>query len=190
MKAVITEAAVAKTNKDQGKSLKIQIRWMIRRDMPLVFEIDEKSSPHPWSEEDFSRQLRRRNCIGMVAEHNNQIVGFMIYELHKASLHVLNFAVHPAVRHRRVGQQMIAKLVDKLSQQRRERIDLLVRESNLSSQFFLKAMGFRAVKVLRGYWDDSGEDAYQMRYSLSEEKSPLQFTNRISKYFGDAPQVS
>ena len=29
----------------------------------------------PWSEEDFIRCLRQRNCIGMVAEHDEQVVG-------------------------------------------------------------------------------------------------------------------
>ena len=32
----------------------------------------------------------------MVAEQGEKVVGFMIYELHKAKLHILNFAVHPA----------------------------------------------------------------------------------------------
>src|ERR671912_367951 len=78
----------------------VHIRWMIRRDMPEVLAIEEQSFEFPWSEEDFIRCLRQRNCIGMVAEHNERVVGFMIYELHKTRLHVLNFAVNASYRRR------------------------------------------------------------------------------------------
>ena len=44
----------------------VHIRWMIRRDMPGVLEIEKLSFEYPWTEEDFIRCLRRRNCIGMV----------------------------------------------------------------------------------------------------------------------------
>ncbi|HHM13020.1 MAG TPA: GNAT family N-acetyltransferase, partial [Planctomycetaceae bacterium] len=101
---------------------------MIRRDMPEVLAIEKAGFEFPWSEDEFVRCLRQRNCIGMVAETDEQIVGFMIYELHKNRLHVLNFAVHPAFRRRGIGRQMIEKLISKLSSQRRNRIMLEVRE--------------------------------------------------------------
>src|SRR4026208_605858 len=98
--------------------LAVHIRWMIRRDMDDVLAIEQEGFEFPWSEEDFIRCLRQRNCIGMVAEYDDKVVGFMIYELHKSRLHILNFAVAAAYRRRGVGSQMIAKLVAKLSNQR------------------------------------------------------------------------
>ena len=74
----------------------VHIRWMIRRDMPEVMRTERASFEYSWTEDDFLRCLRQRNCIGMVAETGDSIIGFMIYELHKTRLHVLNFAVHPA----------------------------------------------------------------------------------------------
>ena len=70
----------------QKRQLTVHIRWMIRRDMPEVLDIESRSFDGPWSEEDFMRSLRQRNCIGMVAEHDDCIVGFMIYELHKTRM--------------------------------------------------------------------------------------------------------
>ena len=61
--------------------MNVHIRWMIRRDMPEVLEIEQSSFEFPWTEEDFIRCLRQRNCIGMVAEYDEKVVGFMIYEL-------------------------------------------------------------------------------------------------------------
>ncbi len=163
----------------------VHIRWMIRRDMPAVLGIENKSFEFPWSEEDFIRCLRQRNCIGMVAEEQEQVVGFMIYELHKNRLHILNFAVAPDGRRKGIGQSMIAKLIGKLSHDRRNRIMLEVRETNLDAQLFFKQLGFRAVSVLRDFYEDTAEDAYlmQFRYQPSaEELAPSD--GRISRLAG------
>lgn len=143
---------------------KVHIRWLIRRDMPEVLAIEGESFEFPWTEDDFTRCLRQRNCIGMAAECDDEIVGFMIYELYKTRLHLLNFAVAESHRRRGVGRQMIEKLVGKLSLQRRTRVMLEVRETNLAAQLFFRSCGFRAVSVLRSFYDDSPEDAYLMQY--------------------------
>jgi ribosomal-protein-alanine N-acetyltransferase len=164
--------------------IRVHIRWMIRRDMPEVLAIEHASHEFPWCEEEFLRVLRQRNCIGMVAEHGDRVVGFMIYELHKVKLHVLNFAVHPEYRRQGVGHQMVAKLVGKLSGHRRTRIVLHVRETNLPAQLFYRVEGFRASEVVRGFYEDTGEDAYLMQYyydeSMADDRPGLP-VNRIAR---------
>ena len=157
---------------------------MIRRDMPEVLEIEKSSFEFPWSEEDFIRCLRQRNCIGMVAVYDESVVDFMIYELHKNQLHVLNFAVRPDFRRRGVGSQMVNKLVGKLSQQRRNRVVLEIRETNLAAQLFFRNSDFRAVSVLRDYYDDTTEDAYVMQYRFKAASKPLEPVNRIARLAG------
>ncbi len=164
---------------------RVHIRWMIRRDMPEVLAIEHASFEYPWCEEEFLRVLRQRNCIGMVAEHGERIAGFMIYELHRNKIHVLDFATHPELRRRGVGRQMVSKLAGKLSSQRRNRIALYVRETNLAAQFFFRVAGFRASEVVREHYQDSGEDAYSMHYHLDETvlDAPASL-NRIAKQLG------
>jgi [ribosomal protein S18]-alanine N-acetyltransferase len=161
----------------------VHIRWMIRRDMPDVLDIEQSSFEFAWSEEDFIRCLRQRNCIGMVAEQGDRVTGFMVYELHRTRLHLLNFAVGRAYRRNGVGAQMIGKLTGKLSPQRRTRITLEVRETNLPAQLFFKQYGFRAVSVLRDFYQDTTEDAYlmQYRYRAAVEAFPV---NRITRLAG------
>jgi [ribosomal protein S18]-alanine N-acetyltransferase len=167
-----------------GKSaLGVHIRWMIRRDMPEVIGIESQSFEFPWSEDDFLRCLRQRNCIGMVAEHSEKVVGFMIYELHKSRLHILNFAVHSHFRRRFVGQSMVRKLMAKLSPLRRSRIMLEVRETNLAAQLFFKNIGFKAISLLRDFYEDTTEDAYLMQYRLTNAQEDLD-DGDISKLAG------
>src|SRR5882762_7482588 len=145
------------TGRTEKEQTRVHIRWMIRRDMPEVLQTEQASFDFAWTEEDFLRCLRQRNCIGMVAEQAEKVVGFMIYELHKSKLHILNFAVHPSCRRNGVGAQMISKRISKLSGHRRTRITLEIRESNLTAQQFVRSQSFRAVRVLRAYYEDSGE---------------------------------
>jgi len=129
--------------------------------------------------------LRQRNCIGMVAERDERVVGFMIYELHKTRLHIMNFAVAKADRRRGVGTQMIEKLAGKLSPQRRTRILLEVRETNLAAQLFFRRHNFRAVNVLRDFYDDTTEDAYLMQYRYKPVPQEIVIpVNRITKRAG------
>jgi ribosomal-protein-alanine N-acetyltransferase len=59
---------------------------------------------------------------------------------------------------------MVQKLVSKLAYQRRNRIILEVRETNLAAQLFFKSLGFRATGVLRNFYEDSTEDAFLMQF--------------------------
>ncbi|MEM9660187.1 MAG: hypothetical protein AAF961_17620, partial [Planctomycetota bacterium] len=47
-----------------------------------------------------------------------------------------------------------------------------VRETNLDAQLFLRSQRFRALYVRRGYYDESGEDAYRMVLHWSDAASP------------------
>ena len=149
--------------------LAVHVRWMIRRDMPEVLAIERETFEFPWSDEDFTRCLRQRNCIGMVAELAESVVAFMIYELHRTRLHVLNFAVLRSHRRLGVGTQMMHKLYGKLTADRRSRIELEVRETNLPAQLFFRSLGYRAVTVLKDFYQDTTEDAYLMQYALPAE---------------------
>jgi ribosomal-protein-alanine N-acetyltransferase len=86
---------------------------------------------------------------------------------------------------RGVGQQMVQKLIGKLSQQRRNRIMLETRETNLAAQVFFRNLGFVATSVLRDYYDDTTEDAYVMQFRYREESvEAMEPVNRITRLAG------
>ena len=169
-----------------GAASSVLIRWLIRRDMDEVLAIERASFEFPWTEEEFLCCLRQRNCIGTVAELDHEIIGFMIYELHQSMLRILNFSVAPQHRRQGIGRQMVQRLIDKLSQQRRREIVLEVRETNLAAQLFFSGCRFRALSVMRNHYDDTLEDAYYMRYSLSDSAEAYKPSNRLKNYGLDA----
>lgn len=153
----------------RSKQLHVLIRWGIRKDLAATMGIEDDCFEYPWSEQEFLEYLRQRNVIWMVAEHEERIVGYMVYELNPRSLRLLNFAVHPGVWRRKVGTALIAKLTGKLSVERRNRITVDVRESNLDGQLFFKACGFEAVAIVESPYRDNDEDAFHFVYRLRTE---------------------
>ena len=155
------------------RKIKVSIRWMRWKDMKEVLEIENECFEFAWVEDDFVRCLQQRNCIGMVAEYQGRVVGFMIYELQKTKIHLLNVATLKEFRRKGVGAQLVAKLIAKLGNQRRSRILLEVRETNLPAQLFLRSLGFLAIDILHGFYDGTQEDAYLMVYR-HQEFGPIQ----------------
>ena len=143
----------------------VTLRYMMRPDVLAVHEIEKMSFNYPWTVGDFIRCGRKIHYISVVAEIADEVVGYMIYDVHKHFLDLLNFAVHPDVRRCGIGQMMIGKIKDRLSKGPRDRVLMEISETNLHGQLFFRAMGFRATRVVRDCFDGGG-DAYLMKYMV------------------------
>lgn len=160
--ALISEQAMSRSH--------IDIRWLIRRDMDEILRIEKESfGVNSWSEEEFLACLKQRNCIGVViVQDYHEVLGFMIYELAKQKLRILNMAVQPASRRQGHGRLAIDRLKVKLTQQRRTSVQAHVTEDNLNAHLFFSACGFRCEKTERG---DNGRDRLVFAYRILEEVS-------------------
>ena len=168
--------------------IETDIRRMTIRDLPEVLRIEAGSFEFPWLEKDF---VRAKRCGELkVSKYDKKVVGYMAYGLYGARIHVHSFVVAPDYRRCRVGSQMVKELVGKLSAQRRTRITLEVRETNLPAQLFFRENGFRAVDVLRDHYEERDsrggfhEDAYLMEYRLKDNRDFL--THRFSGFYDRA----
>jgi ribosomal-protein-alanine N-acetyltransferase len=144
----------------------VDIRWMIRRDLDAVVEIEEQSFPEPWSEKEFIDQLRIRNNIGMVFTYQDVVAGYVVYGVHKTSLEILNLAVHPEYRRCSAATLLLEKLQYKVNgHYRRDHITALVRESNLPAQLLFAKNHFVCDEIVKSPYNDSDEDGYSFYYS-------------------------
>jgi len=139
----------------------VHIRWMIRRDLPEVLAIENQVFEYPWNERDF-RMVLNQNSFAFVAEVGNKIVGFDVLEFHRRKIHLISLGVHPDHQRQSVGHQLTRRALAKLSPGKRTHLVTDVRETNLAAQLFFRSQGFGAVGILRGYYEDSGEDAYRL----------------------------
>jgi len=150
---------------------KVEIRWLIRRDLWRAIQIDGLMNSPAWGEEEFLKFLRQRNCIGMVAERRtlagDTMVGFMIYELLKDKLVILRLAVDPQHQRTGVGRTMLRRLQSKLAQQCRHEIWIDIPEENLGAQLWLRACGATCVEVIHSAACES--DLYRFVLRAEEE---------------------
>jgi ribosomal-protein-alanine N-acetyltransferase len=141
------------------------IRWLIRNDLDDVMAIELASFAEPWAREDIHVALAQRNCIGCVYDVDQEIRGYMLYELQPGSLNIDNIAVHPDYRRQGIATALVQRLKDKLSQDRRTHITTMVSEHNTAAQLWLRACGFRCIRVHRAHFGQS-HDGYEFVYSL------------------------
>lgn len=139
------------------------VRWMILRDLGPAMEIEKQCFEFPWTEAEFMDTLRTRNCIGLVAEHDNRVVGFLLIETHPGETRIISLAVCPWYQRQGIGSSLFAHAKRMLLSARR-RMYCEVRESNLDAQLFWQAHGFRAIQIIKDQYEETPEDAYLMEW--------------------------
>lgn len=145
------------------------LRWLITADLPHVLQLAEDCPGLQWSPEDFQECFRSLDTIGKVVEVDGAVIGFLVYQLDRDEREVIVrcLAVAPGWQRRGVGLSMVRSLEKKLAQGY-ERVSALVPETNLPLQLLLRSAGFRAMRVLRRYFDE--EDAYLMEKGAAGEE--------------------
>ena len=153
----------------QGKEIQVQVRWMVRRDFAQVLAIEQACFEFPWTEDEFRQCLQQPNCLGMVAEYEDRIVGFVVYETPKNRIFITNIATDPEFQRHSIARQMIQKLVTKMIYQHRYRLAIEIRETNLPALLCFRALGFRTAIIRKNYYENQSEDAYVLQYRLGRE---------------------
>lgn len=144
----------------------VLVRWLSWQDLPAVAVIEAAVFPEPWGATGILARVRRTNCIGLVAEEGGQVIGFTVYKLRGSTLHVLRTAVDPDHCSGEILPKILAYLTAASTRHGCRQITLLVRETDLDTQQLFRAAGFRAIRLLRGYFQETGEDAYRMRLEV------------------------
>lgn len=144
----------------------IRADWMMKGDLPQVLAIERECFPFPWDEHDFLDALRERHTYGWVARNEfGRVIGYMIYSTSRTRFQLLSIAVDRICQRRRVGTQLLSQVKRRLSDIR-PKVRAIVLDSNLSAQLFLRASGFKAVRVDRDTHEIDGltRDSYVMTF--------------------------
>ncbi len=141
-------------------------------DLDEVLAIERASFPHPWSRQAFVYELRENRVARLWVAHaadepRASIVAYLCLWFIADEVHVTNFAVHPAYRHRGIGRHLMATLLELYRQEGARRAALEVRPTNHVARRLYEAFGFRQVGLRKGYYFDTGEDAVLMEAHLA-----------------------
>jgi hypothetical protein len=158
-----------------------RVRWMTKSDIPGVLKIPPVDNI-PLFEEEILSLLSERYNIAMVAIDDNQIKGYVFYNIDsKNELGQVIFIFKLAFDSHETFSLILKSLKRKLNE-KKQSIEIYVQETNLALQNMLKSEEFLAISIIADYYTKPDnnlsvgeecndlsveyEDAYHMRHVI------------------------
>jgi [ribosomal protein S18]-alanine N-acetyltransferase len=138
----------------------VEIRRLSYQDLPQVTAIERRVFPTPWSLAMFVLELSKQSGICLAAVSEGRLVGYLICSRYDTVWHVMNVAVDPDLRRRRIATTLLETLIARVEPE--AQLTLEVRRSNTGAIELYEGFGFRSAGVRRRYYQDNGEDALVM----------------------------
>jgi ribosomal-protein-alanine N-acetyltransferase len=138
----------------------IEVRRLTFADLPQVVAIERRAFTSPWSLAMFVLELSKPSGVCLAAEVEGELAGYLICSRYDTVWHVMNIAVDPELRRRRIATTLLETLIGRV--ERDAQLTLEVRRSNTGAIELYEGFGFRSAGVRRRYYQDNGEDALVM----------------------------
>lgn len=138
----------------------VTIRSLGYSDLPQVIAIERRAFPTPWSLAMFVLELSKPSGVCLAAIEDGRVVGYLICSRYSDVWHLMNIAVDPPARRRRVATGLVEEMIERAG--REASYTLEVRPSNGSAIALYERFGFRSAGTRRRYYTDTGEDALIM----------------------------
>jgi len=143
---------------------KVDFRRLELRDLNAIETIERESYPTPWSRSMFAGELAKPSSISLGAfdPEADELLGYLIISRYVDAWHVMNLAVAPKYRRRRIAAGLLDRLFELTANEGRRGYTLEVRVSNDIAIKLYEQAGFKARGIRRGYYTDNREDALIM----------------------------
>lgn len=140
----------------------IIIRAAQNRDVPAIYAIGAACFSDPWREETVRSDLAREGALYLVAEREDEVLGYACYWYVLDEAQLVNIGVMPRARRQGIAESLVRKGLVQAKAKGMTSMYLEVRVSNLPAQSLYRKFGF-AVKALRKQvYEDPLEDGYIM----------------------------
>ncbi len=149
-----------------------EIRRLVFADLPNVIAIERRAFPTPWSLAMFVLELSKPEGICLAAQSDGQLVGYAICSRFDQVWHIMNVAVDPELRRRRLATALIEEILERVGPE--AQITLEVRPSNSEAIALYERFGFLAAGTRSRYYQDNGEDALIMWRTLATLRGSLE----------------
>jgi len=148
----------------------ISLRPMLAADLPAVVALEARIFSDNWSEQSFAEILAEPSWQALVAEVDNEIVGYACWVVIDVESHLTNIAVEPRHRRKSVAKRLLQHILDSVAKRGCECLLLEVRPSNSVALEFYENHGFEHLYRRPKYYRRPQEDALVMiRYLQRQE---------------------
>ena len=143
---------------------RLEFRRLELRDLNAIEAIERASYPTPWSRSMFAGELAKPSSLSLGAfdPRTSVLLGYLIISRYVDAWHVMNVAVAPDHRRRKIASMLLDHLFELTAGEGRRGYTLEVRVSNEVAIKLYEQAGFKARGVRRGYYTDNREDALIM----------------------------
>ena len=138
------------------------VRRMNTLDIDGVLAVEQQAFTTPWSREGFVNEMSNELSYYLVLVEAGNIIGYAGMWLIVDEAHVTNVAILPEYRGRKLGEKLMAALLEHAKVRGATRMTLEVRASNEVAQGLYRKFGFTAQGRRRNYYTDTKEDALIM----------------------------
>lgn len=140
----------------------VQIREMQIDDLEGVMEIENDNFSKPWTETGFFSFLIRDDTLFLVAEEDEEILGYCGVVTVMDEGDITNVAVAKKRQNQGIGKQLMGALIQKTKESGVTRLFLEVRAGNQCAVHVYEKMGFRQSGIRKNYYESPVEDALVM----------------------------
>lgn len=146
------------------------IRAGVPGDLAAVARIERASFGDPWSAAALRQELVASPLrLPLVAVDGGLVVGFLMAWRGADQLHILNLAVDPAQRRRKIATGLLEAALAEARRCRLVEVTLEVRPGNEGALRLYRSHGFREAGRRPGYYADTGEDALILTFDVPGE---------------------
>jgi [ribosomal protein S18]-alanine N-acetyltransferase len=157
----LSEIASRQREDEESTGAGLRVRRLAYSDLPAVIAIERHSFPTPWSLAMFVLELSKPSGVCLAAvDETEALVGYLVCSRYDDVWHLMNVAVAPESRRRRIASDLIARLFEETAPDAQYTLE--VRVSNGVAIAMYERFGFRSAGLRRRYYHDNGEDALIM----------------------------
>ncbi len=144
----------------------ITVRLAYREDIPMMYEIEKRSFTTPWSYDAFEENFMNSYSVYVLAEYENEVIGFGGMQVLLGEAHIMNIAVAKDYRRKGSAQKILTLMKYEALKRSAEAMFLEVRVSNEPAKALYEKNGFERIALRKKYYSDTGEDAIVMMLRL------------------------
>jgi ribosomal-protein-alanine N-acetyltransferase len=143
---------------------RLDVRRLELRDLNAIEGIERASYRTPWSRSMFAGELAKPSSLSLGAfdTETAELLGYLIISRYVDAWHVMNVAVAPEHRRRKIATMLLDRLFELTAGDGQRGYTLEVRVSNDVAIRLYERVGFKPRGIRRGYYTDNREDALIM----------------------------
>ena len=134
-----------------------------------IIEIENEVFNYPWTRQIFLEELNNKFTHASLIKDNDKIIAYGFISILYENGDIDNIAVSSSYQGKGYGNKVLNELTNIAKENKVENILLEVRVSNVKAINLYKKNGFEIIRIIKSYYQDNYEDAYQMIKHLEVE---------------------